>query len=525
VRGLSIGFKPLKAQAIKGTYGVHVLEWLWAELSAVTIPQNVEATILTIKSADQAAMGRRSPLPGVTGATGGRPRKDASVMTISEQVTQWSNARAPKAAKIAELMAVSAAAGATLDEAQAEEFDSLEREVKSIDQQLTRLKTAEALQVASAVPITAKSAAEASAQRGGLPVISVRPNVPPGTGFIRYCQALAVGRGSRSEAAEFAKQWKDSTPEIELVLKAAVAAGTTTDATWAGPLAPMRPLVNEFLAMLRPKTLIGNIPGLRQVPFNISVPSQTGGGTYGWVGQGAPKPVGKLAFGTVTLAINKVAGIIAITEELARTSSPPAEDLIRQDMVAGIAAFLNTEFVDPAKAAVANVSPGSITNGVTPITSAGTTPANARTDIQALLNALAAAGLPVSQAVLLMSEANALALGFGLNPLGQPLFPSLGPSGGNALGIPVVTSQSMGSWVVALEPSSILLADDGGVTIDVSREASVQMDTAPMNPADATVVMTSFWQNNLVGLRAERFITWKKARTGCVQFTVATYVA
>jgi hypothetical protein len=51
------------------------------------------------------------------------------------------------------------------------------------------------------------------------------------------------------------------------------------------------------------------------------------------------------------------------------------------------------------------------------------------------------------------------------------------------------------------------------------------MDSAPDNPALATTVMTSFWQNNLVGLRAERFINWKKARAGCVQYTVATYTA
>jgi hypothetical protein len=45
-----------------------------------------------------------------------------------------------------------------------------------------------------------------------------------------------------------------------------------------------------------------------------------------------------------------------------------------------------------------------------------------------------------------------------------------------------------------------------------------------MSPADATVVFTSLWQNNLVGLRAERFINWKKVRAGCVQYTVQTYV-
>ena len=58
--------------------------------------------------------------------------------------------------------------------------------------------------------------------------------------------------------------------------KAAVAVGTTTDATWAGPLVVTQPL-NEFLELLRPRTLLGRIPGLRQVPFNVSVPTQTTG--------------------------------------------------------------------------------------------------------------------------------------------------------------------------------------------------------------------------------------------------------
>jgi hypothetical protein len=71
----------------------------------------------------------------------------------------------------------------------------------------------------------------------------------------------------------------------------------------------------------------------------------------------------------------------------------------------------------------------------------------------------------------------------------------------------------------------ILMADEGGIEIDVSREASVQMDSAPMNPPDATVVHTSLWQNNLVGLRADRIINWKRARAGSVQYTVQTYVA
>jgi HK97 family phage major capsid protein len=524
IRAVSIGVRPHKngVEPIKEG-GLRFTKGEIVELSLVTIPANVEATILTIQSFDTPA----APGPNRSGVADVLPvvRAGSPSMTIAEQITQFTNTRAVKAARMTELMTAAATASVTLDASQTEEYDGLALEVKAIDAHLVRLRDQETTNAAAAVavgPVTTIVAGAAA--RGTVPIIQVKSQLPKGTAFVRYCQAIAYGRGDTLRAREFAKQWKDSTPEVELVLNAAVAPGTSTDATWAGPLAPIQPLATEFLELLRPSTILGKVGGFIRVPFNVSVPAQTGGGTYGWVGQGAPKPVTKLQFGTITITITKCAGIIVITEELARNSSPSAEAIIQQDMINGIAQFLDVQFIDPAQAAVAGVSPGSITNGVTPITSAGTTPANARTDVIALMNAFTAALIPIAGATLIMSEANALALSAALNPLGQPLWPNLMMTGGTGpLGITVVTSQSAGNNVVLVSPRCILYADDGGVTIDVSREASVQMDSAPDNPALATTVLTSLWQNNLVGLRAERFINWKKARTGCVAYTVQTY--
>jgi HK97 family phage major capsid protein/HK97 family phage prohead protease len=525
--GVSIGFRSLQNVVNQKTGGLRFLKTEILELSLVAIPANAGATIHTIKSLDLAASGRdpsrvRDTLPIV------RVQKGAASMeqkTINEQISGFENSRAAKHARMTAIMTKAAEGGATLDAAETVEYDDLADELKSIDAHLVRLQALEATTITKATPITAGSAVEASRQRAGLPVITVKANVEPGTGFIRYCQALAVSKGIPMQALEYARRWHDSTPEVELVLKAAVAAGTTTDATWAGPLAPITPLSNEFLALLRPETILGKIDTFFKIPFNVSVASQTGGGTYQWVGQGAPKPVGKLAFATITLGITKCAGIIVITEELARNSSPDAESVIRKDMIAGIAAFLDLEFIDPSKAPVAGVAPGSVTNGVTPITSAGPTPANARTDIQAMANAMTALNISTAGAVLVLSETNAAALTNALNPLGQQLFPGMGQQGGTIMGYKAITSQAAGTTVSLMKPEQIMFADDGGVTIDISREASVQMDSAPMGTPDATVVLTNFWQNNLVGLRAERFINWKKARTGVVQYTVATYAA
>jgi HK97 family phage major capsid protein/HK97 family phage prohead protease len=526
--GVSIGFRSIEDAFNKSTGGVRFLKTEILELSLVAIPANAAATIHTIKALDLAATGRhpsrdRDPLPIVRVDKGARPMEHK---TTHEQITGFENTRAAKHARMTALM--TASDDTTLDQAQTEEYDGLASELKAIDAHLVRLRALEATMVtrATAVTPTITAGAGSDLRSSSVPIIQVRSQLPKGTGFVRFVQGLAACKGNLMQAEQYAKQWDDSTPEVGLVFKAAVAAGTTTDATWAGPLAPLMPLSNEFLALLRPATILGKVPGFRQVPFNVTIASQTGGGTYQWVGQGAPKPVGKLQFGSVSLTITKCAGIIVITLELARTSTPSAEAVIRQDMINGIAAFLDVEFTDPSKAPVAGVSPGSVTNGVTPITTAGPTPANARTDIQALAAAMSAAGIPIGGAVLLMSTTNALALSNALNALGQPLFPSLSLNGGTVMGgITVIPSQAMGTTVALVQPDAILYADDGGVTIDVSQEASVQMDSAPDNPALATTVMTSFWQNNLVGLRAERFINWKKARAGCVQYTVATYTA
>jgi hypothetical protein len=113
------------------------------------------------------------------------------------------------------------------------------------------------------------------------------------------------------------------------------------------------------------------------------------------------------------------------------------------------------------------------------------------------------------------------------NSLGNKEFPDIGVLGGSIEGIPVLTSENIvatggsptdGYPIVALNSREILLADDGGVTIDVSREASLQMDTAPDSPLTTSTIQVSLWQQNLVAFKAERFITWKKGRTGAVQY-------
>lgn len=529
IRGVSIGFRPLDdgIELLKSG-GLRFLKTEILELSLVTVPANQDATLALVKSLDTDYLAATGQIP--PGATGTLPvvraAKGASPMTTAEQITGLENRRAASSAALNAIQSKVSEEGRTKDDTERDRFDELSLEIKSIDRELSDLRDLERLNVVAATPIRKVVEQEkASDLRGGKasPVITVKANVPKGTAFVRYAMALLAADGNKMQAMEYAKQWKDSTPEVEMLIKAAVSPGTTLDSAWAAPLAVTQP-TQEFLELLRPATLIGKLNNFRRVPFNVSVTTQTAGGTYTWVGQGSPKPVGNLQLSTTTLGVAKAAGIIVITEELARISTPSAEDTVRTDMTGGMAQYLDTQFIDPSIAAVANVSPGSVTNGTTPITTAGTTPDNARTDLKALVSSFVTANLSTANAVFVMSEANAFALGSSLNALGQPLFPGVGAQGGSIFGIPVVTSQVAGTTVALIDTRGILMADEGGLTIDVSREASVQMDSAPTDPPVSATVVVSLWQLNLIGIKAERFINWKRARTASVKYVAASYV-
>jgi len=513
IRNVSVGMITKAVEPIK--QGLRILKAEIRELSLVSVPANLDAAILSVKSASAHAA-----TPAASGLAVRLRDKDAPIMSektfIPDALKETENHRAATVARMDELMTKAHEAGTTLEGDEADEYDRLDVDLEKTDLHLQRLKKLEASNVAAATPITAiRSVKSASDLRGAVPHVAIKSNLPKGTAATRMIMAIAEARGEYGRAVAIAeKKWNDTTPEVALALKAAVAAGNTTDPSWAGPLVQQN-ILGDFIELLRPATIIGKIPGMRYVPFNTKVALQTLAGVYGWVGQGAAKPLTKLGWGTVSLGVSKAAGIITLTEELVRLSSPSAEEACRRDMIAGIAAFLDEQFINPAVALVPDVHPASITNGA----HSAVATVNAWGDIANMIALFIANKVPLTNAVLIMSEANAFALGVSTNPLGAPQFPSMGPTGGTLPGgIKVVTSQTAAGLVILVAADEILIADEGQVNIDISREASVQMDSAPANPADATTVLVSLWQNNLVGLRAERFINWVRARPVSVEY-------
>jgi HK97 family phage major capsid protein len=452
--------------------------------------------------------------------------------TITEQIAALENTRAAKSARMNEVVNKGLEEGRTTDASEAEEFDTLEKELANIDADLVRLKKLEQLNLQTAKAVDGTTVAKAGASRSSVLPVSVKntEKLEPGIKFARYATCIALAKGNIMQAQQIALSRYAEDEDVNVRIKAAVAAGTTLDSTYAAPLVRADNFEGDFVEFLRPQTILGQfgqngVPSLRRIPFNVRITGQTSGGEGYWVGEGAPKPVTEFDFNAVELRWAKVANIAVLTEELIRFSSPSAERLVRDALAEALIARLDIDFITPSKAAVANVSPASITNGVTPIASSGTTADALRDDLRALWGTYITNNINPSDAVYIMNPRTALAVSLMQNPLGQSEFPGLTMNGGTLMGVPVIVSNyvpytSPGSLVILVNASDIYLADDGQVAIDASREASLQMDNAPTNssatPTPTTLV--SMWQTNSVALRAERYINWAKRRSQAVAY-------
>lgn len=549
VKGLSIGFRPLEYEPIKT--GLKFTSWELYELSVVTVPCNSSAMITSIKSlaeadmvlgeqvsdtADSGALANKdsdvkkntSPQknkPGVSGKATylNKPEENkGNNMNIQEQLKSFTEKRADDLKAMNAIMEKSAEEGRTLDEAETQAYDDLDASVKSVDGHLKRLKSMEANAAATAKPVEGSTAEKAAESRGDTPRITVKHNhAEKGLAMAQFVKTLGRAQGSIYGAHELAKSAGSAMdPRVEKALKAAVAAGTTANAAWAGNLVGEETsLYADFIEFLMPKTIIGafgsnGIPSLHRVPFRVPLVGQTAGGTGYWVGEGKAKPLTQFAFSRTVLEPFKVANIAVLTDEVLRNSNPAADVLVRDSLVNALRERLDLTFAS-ADAATA-VSPAGIYNGVSPIVSTG----NPDADIQAVLAQFIAANLTPSNAVWIMSTMTALVLSMRKNALGNAEYPGITMNGGTFAGFPVIVSEYADDTIALVKADEVYYGDEGGFAVDMSREASLEMSDNPAHNSDTPTPaqLVSLFQTNSVAFRAERYISWAKRRPAGVAY-------
>ncbi len=162
----------------------------------------------------------------------------------------------------------------------------------------------------------------------------------------------------------------------------------------------------------------------------------------------------------------------------------------------------STSLFDPTLAAVANVRPASLTNGVTPLTPAG----DFQAQVGQVLGALSG-GAP-SKPVIIVGAQTAARLA-GLRDLADA-------------GIRVLVSPAAASRIIGIDADGVLYTDDG-IELRHGRPDLVMSDTpgAVVQAAGATPVHTSTWQNNMTALKTLRHVNWTKRADAVAFLTLA----
>lgn len=431
---------------------------------------------------------------------------------MKEYLAKLLKALAEKNQAMQTALSKSAEAGSTPDEATEAEIQAIEKDIAAIEVNIERTKKQIAATEAAAKTATpvdgqseegAKKSAEGDPDPGKKTKVEIVP-LAKGVGFAQYARAkilsqLAAKEGNYKSALDVAKERGFGDEVQDLVTKATL--GTTTDASFAASLVTENRLVGEFVEMLRAATVFDQLAGFRNVPFNSKIPSQLTGGQAQWVGEGAPKPLTNPTYGEVEIKEHKLAAITVYTQELMRRSDPAVDVLVRDDLIEASKTLIDNTFLD-AGAATA-VRPAGLLNGITATANTGTTAENYEADLLALVNSFVTANLSLDGAYFIMSETRAAQISLLRDALGRSYFEGMALRGTRTLmGIPVITSQTVGNKIILVKTSEILLAQDGGVDVSYSDQATL-VDGGTTH---------HLWQENKFAVRVEKFITWAKRR-------------
>lgn len=542
VRDVSIGFRPLEWSVIDETGGYRFTKVEIFELSLVSIPANANATITQIKAHDAKV---RASMSGKTSHSVTKPSdvaeknlktvkipQEGKQMDISAKLKGFKAERAAKAAKMEEMMEKSFEGGETFDAAQQEEYETLDSEVKALDNHIEKAQKLIATKARTATAVTEEDGNDEDKSKAVRAAVQVKKteSLDQGIGFARMARVKALaftGQAGVRDEKELAQMLYPNDDNLmkALVNKTAVPAANTLSTTWASNL------INEgnasfadFVEYLRPRTLYGQISDrFRRLPFDAPVLVQGSGGVAQWVKEGDAKPLTQWTYTRAKLTPLKVAAIAAATKETLMRSSVAADTFLRDELARAVGARIDGTLISE-DAAVTDESPAGLLAGTAALTLTGGGVDGVRCDIAAFLKAMVANNLTIAGSFWVMPETVAISLSLATNEVGAPAFPGITPTGGTLAGLPVFTSQyvpvnTAGPVVALIKGDEIFLGDEGGIQVSVSDQATLQMDNAPTQSSIGTPTATSgvsMFQTNSVAFLVERFLNFQKRRAAAV---------
>jgi hypothetical protein len=284
----------------------------------------------------------------------------------------------------------------------------------------------------------------------------------------------------------------------DMILRAAVSPMASTDNS--GALVPRA--AADFRQGMYGRSAFDTIASVAPaIPPNIRFSTNTSIGYGSTVAEAVPKPFSRFDITEVVDSKSKVAAQVELTRELARFS-----DGVR------VADQLMTD-----AAAVASDMPliAYGLNGAPSFSATGTAAEHVRKNLAAALSMMHLhAG---SRVFWIVSPDVRLQLAFMgvIGASGELAFIDMNVSGiGNIAGVTVVASDAVavdttGATTLLIDASRFAMSDSG-FTLRVSEQATIQRDDAPTNPPTSDTVFVSAFQQNLVIVLVERWVSFAK---------------
>ena len=321
-----------------------------------------------------------------------------------------------------------------------------------------------------------------------------------------YTRALETDRKAREQFDRVrAGTLGMSTTEMhaDIRTKAAVTAVTTT----AFPDA--RAGSDAILKLAEPRRLLAQMRGIVPSPPYTFVYDLPMDAEAGFVAESEPIPMIALTGDSTQTGTAKIAGIYAISDELARATEGALRTRFDQTVVRLVWLGENRELLSTT-AAVANGRPAGLLNAAPEF--GGGSPGDLETAIEEMFSYVTD-----GQAVaphFITSPRAALWMALQRTSTGAR-FPNVRVNGGDIAGVPLLTSAAAGNRLVLVDAGALVVVDEG-LDVQGSRQAAIQMSDAPSVGA-ANVV--SAFQTGVALVKIQRFIHWTLLTDDAVAFT------
>lgn len=559
LRAVSVGFSPIEYTPMKADEPWGPVRFIKQELhecSLCAVPANANALQImrslpeAIRERLLAKSGNGTPpagngLPaksGVTPHSNGQTKMSLSerIQTKQDELIALCDRQAPLLAKVND--------GADLGTEEQTEFDTIEGEKALLQKTLDTLRATErALAGQASRPSGSTPNLPAPAIHGINRAISERGIIVDGKPraadlLVRMGVVHLRAFAQRKPYEQVRAETYPDRPDVDAVIKAATNPALTTVAGWAAELVDTAIL--DFLEALTPLSVYAQLRtlgirfsfgrnGVIKIPRRNKPRNAAGDLRGAFVGEGAPIPVRRGSFGSISLTPHKMGVISTFSREMANQSTPQIEGLIREAIVEDTAEAIDVALLDAV--AGDTIRPAGLLNGVTPIT--GSVVAASVDKMTADMSAAIAPFIAANAAdrlVFLINPSNAFKMQWASTTVGVYPFRDQIVAG-TISGVPVIQSTMVPTTsLICMRYADFVSSVADTPEFDVSDVASIHEDDGAyptdqaMRTGTATVLplvdaagtaakpVRSLWQTASIGVRMLLDMDWAMRRASMV---------